>query len=297
MKNSPDLLKEKIKSLEEKLKTKDEFLKKYRQSLHDSNARIKKAAKDLEGSLSLVRDIHRNLLPVRLPQIPGFEFSCKFLPTHRGVSGDFFNIVKMERSMKFGVLLSSCNTYAVSSLFLSAFLKFSPQLKSHKTAKDFLFFVAEKMSSSLSKKEKIHLFYGVVSRSSFEMDYCLVGDIFAGYRAFEKDFHILPSSASHLARLDKTRQKTGKIILQPRDLLLICSPGVAGRKNKKGKSFGVENIIGSASQNPSAGVLEVRQNVLFSCNEFGKSQLAERDCTVLAIKAIPNALRVHKSSG
>ena len=184
MKNSPVLLKEKIRFLEEKLKTKDKLLKKYRQSLQDSNTRIKKIAKDLEGSLSLVRDIHRHLLPVRLPHIPGFEFSYKFVPTRQGVSGDFFDIVKMEQSMKFSVLLSSCSTYALSSLFLSAFLKFSPKLKSHKSAKDFLLFVADKVSSSLSKKEKIHLFYGVISRSSFELDYCLVGDIFAGYKGF-----------------------------------------------------------------------------------------------------------------
>ena len=117
MKKNTDLLKEKIQSLEKKLKKKDELVKRYQQSLNDSNVRIKKIVKGLENNLSFIRDIHKNLIPVHLPQIPGFEFSYKFLPAKQGVSGDFFDVVKMENSMSFGVMLSSCSTYAVSSLF------------------------------------------------------------------------------------------------------------------------------------------------------------------------------------
>ena len=292
----PDLLKEKVQLLEEKLAKKEELLKKYQQALNDSNVRIKKISKHLEESLSLVRDIHKNLLPSRLPQIPGFEFSFKFLPTQQGVSGDFFNVIKIENTMNFGVLLSSCNTYSVTSLFLSSFLKFSSHLKNHKTAKDFLSFVVKKISSSLSKKEKIHLFYGIVSRSSFELDYCLTGDIFVGHKSQGKGFHILPPCALQLYLPDYLELKGGKRNLYSKDILLICSPGVAKRTNEKGQFFGTENIIEAASQNPSAGVLEIRQNVLFSCNEFGKNQPSLRDCTVLAIQTSDPVLKIHKPS-
>ena len=296
MKNPPDILKEKIQSLEGKLKAKDKLLKKYRRSLVHSNVRIKKIARDLKNSLSLIRDIHKNLLPVKLPQISGFEFSYRFLPTKQGVSGDFFDVVKIEHSMNFGVLLSSCNTYTVTSLFVSSFLKFSSHLKNQKTAKDFLSFVAKKISSSLKHKEKIHLFYGMISRSSFELDYCLVGDIFVGHKSQGKEFHILPSCAPYLYKQNTLELKGGKRILHPKDILLICSPGVVKRTNEKGQNFGTEQIIQAASQNPSAGVLETRQNVLFSCNEFGKNQPSLRDCTVIAIKATDRILRVHKPS-
>ena len=293
MKKNADLLQGKIQSLEKKLKKKDELLKKYQQSLNDSNIRIKKIVKGLENNLSFIRDIHKNLIPVQLPQIPGFEFSYKFLPTKQGVSGDFFDVVKIENSMNFGIMLSSCSTYAVSSLFLSSFLKFSPHLKSHKTAKDFLSFVSRTISSSLNQKEKIHLFYGIISRSSFELDYCLVGDIFVGHKTQGKEFHILTSCAPHLYKPDKLRLTAEKRMLHPGDILLICSPGVVGKKDAKGQSFGSGGIIQAASQNPSAGVLEIRQNVLFSCNEFGENQPALKDCTVLTIRAADRVLRVQ----
>ncbi len=285
MRKPPDLLKEKIQALEKKLKRKDALLKKYRQSLNDSHIRIKKIARSLNSNISFVREIHKNLIPVQLPHIPGFELSCKLLPAERGVSGDFFDIVKMKSSMSFGALMASCGAYAVSSLFLSSFLKFTPHLKSHKTAKDFLDFVSQSVSLPLSQKEKIHLFYGIISRSSFELDYCLAGDIFVGHKTEGKEFEILPAGAPYLRPPSQLKLKAGKRALQPNDILLLCSPGVAGRMNNKGQRFGAENIIRSAGKDPSAGVLEIRQNVLFACNEFGQNRPSTRDCAVLALKA------------
>lgn len=289
-----NLLQQKIQSLEKSLKKKQELLKKYKKSLSDSNVRIKNITKDLKASLNLLRDIHKNLIPVRLPQIPGFEFSSKFQPTKQGVSGDFFDVIPLEDSMKFGILLSSCNTYAVSSLFLSSFLKSSSHLKSHKTAKDFVSFVAKKISATLSQKEEIHLFYGIISRSSLEMDYCLAGDIFVGHKKGEEDFYTLPPSSPYLDVTKKPRVKSGKVTLNPKDVLLICSPGLMDRKNKKGQSFGKERIIQAAGKN-KGGVLEVRQNVLFNCNEFGKDEVSLKDCSVLVIRARDRVLRVQPS--
>ena len=296
MKKNTNLLKEKLQILESKLKQKDLLLKKYQKALNTSNVRIEKIAKDLEENFHLIRDIHKNLLPVKFPQISGFELSYKFLPTQQGVSGDFFDVIKIKNSMGFGILLSSCSTYAITSLFLSSFLKFSPELKKYKSAKDFLSFVAKKISSSMVKKEKIHLFYGIISRSSFEMDYCLIGDIFVGHKTQGANFHTLAPCASHLYEKENLNFKGGKIVLQPKDILLLCSPGIVKRKNEKGEDFGAENIIKSASQSSSAGVLETRQNVLFSCNEFGKNKTHLKDCTVLAIKATDRILRIHKPS-
>ena len=293
MKN-PDILKKKVRSLKSRLKNREELLKKYQKTLNESNIRIKKISQEMKDSLSLIRDIHKNLLPVKLPHIPGFEFSYKFLPAESGVSGDFFNVVKIENSMKFGVLLSSCNSYALASLFLSSFLRNFQHLKKYKKAKDFVSFVSQKAEGSFKKEEKIDLFYGIISLSSFKMDYCLAGDIFVGHKAEGEEFKALPSSAVSLYEKDKL--KGGQISLHPKDVLLFCSPGVAERANQKGENFGKSHIIQSAGQNPSAGVLEIRQNVLFACDEFGKNQALTKDCSVLALKAKDRILRVIEPS-
>ena len=294
MKQTPNLLKQKVAVLTKKIKEKDQLLKKYQKGLEDSNRRVTKIAKKLEDSLSLIRDINQSLVPTQLPAISGFEFSHKFVPAKNGVSGDFFNIIPIKNSMKFGIVLSSCNTYSLSSLFLSSFLKSSLNIPKYKTAKDFVSVIAKKMK--LNGSQEIHLFYGIVSRSSFEMDYCLVGDIFAGRKKEKGAFNIFKPCADNLWQTKAAPPfQSGKLILEPKDTLLICSPGIKHRENKKGSLFGAKNIIKAVEKNPSAEVLELRQNVLFACNEFGKNKINQRDCTILAIKVLDTVLRLQPS--
>ena len=292
MRPNYNLLKQKVSSLEEKVKEKNKLIKKYKKALTDSNARIASIAKDLSNSVSVIRDINKNLIPVHLPQISGFEFSYKFLPAKKGVSGDFFDIIPIKDSMKFGIIFSTCNTYSLTSLFLSSFLKSASDIHKHKTAKDFISFITKKIKANSHNKEKIHLFYGIISRSSFEMDYCLVGDIFIGHKRADKKLNILSPSADNLLK-SKIDFKSRKIILEPKDNLLICSPGVRYRTNKKGDYFGVKNIIKSTEKNPSAEALEIRQNILFACNEFGKNNSNKNDCSVLALKVMDKVVKLQ----
>ena len=296
MKQTDNLLNKKIKILEDKIRKKDQLLKKYKKALTNSNTRVSKIAKELENSLSALRDINKNLVPVRLPSIPSFEFSHKFIPAKRGISGDFFDIIPIKDSMKFGIILSSCNSYSLTSLFLSSFLKSAPNIHKYKTAKDFVSFVAKNIKSKAHKKEQIDLFYGLISRSSFELDYCLTGNIFVGLKRKKEKFNTLKPCTDNLLQT-KTKQqfKSKSMILNPKDTLLICSPGIKYREDKNGNIFGEKNIIKSAKKNPMTEVLEMRQNVLFACNEFGKNQINKRDCTILTVKVMDAILKLQKA--
>ena len=288
-------LKQKVQFLEKELKQKDRLLKTYKASLTHSNIQIKRITKDLKENLSLIREIHKNLLPVKLPNISGFEFSYKFSPTRQAVSGDFFDIIKIDNSRSFGMLLSSCHSYAITSLFVSAFLKFSPHIRKCKTARDFVSFFASQIKSSLTNgKEKIHLFYGVVSRNSLEMNYFLTGDIFVGHRPQGEKMY--PLSPCHPNLYEPSQLKSKKLVLHTKDTLLLCSPGVLHRKNEKGDIFGIKNIIKASNQDSTSGALETRQNVMFSCNEFGKKKPLLKDCTILSLQVADHILRVHKNS-
>ena len=295
MKQKTNLLKQQIKTLENKIREKDKLLKKYKKAFIDSNARIFNISKELENSLSTIRDINKNLVPVRLPSIPSFEFSHKFISTKRGISGDFFDIIPIKDSMKFGIILSSCSTYSLTSLFLSSFLKSATHINKYKTAKDFVSFTAKNLKAKAYKDQQIDLFYGIISRSSFELDYCLVGNIFVGWKQKQRQFKALTPCADNLLQTkDKLPFKSKKISLEPKDALLICSPGIKYREDKKGNIFGAKNIIKSAEKKSIADALEMRQNVLFACNEFGKKQINKRDCTILSVKVLDTVLKIKK---
>lgn len=295
MKN-PELLKKKIQALENQLKKKDLVIKKYRETLKQSSLRIQRIGKELNDNFALVREIHKQLLPVRLPQIPGFEFSYKFVPADRGVSGDFFDVIKIKGSMSFGILFFSCETYGLSSLFLSSFLRLKSKLKNYKSSEELVSFVFKSALAGLKTQENIHLFYGIISSSSLEMDYCLKGSIFAGHKTPEGSISELSLKAPMISHGKKiSGMKKGRLQLQPDESLLFCSPGVAEYSNKKGEEFGQDSIIRAWRKDPPlGGVLEARQAVLFACSEFGKKQPAEKDRAILALRVSKQALRVQK---
>ena len=282
-------LREKNKKLEKSLKEKDELLKKYEKVLKDSNARIKTVSEDLKNSLSLIRTIHNSLIPVSLPSIPSFDFSFKFLPARQGVSGDFFNVIPINNKMKFGIVLSSCTSHSLSSLFVSSFLKTSLDMEKYKSSKDFAKYVHKKLSPSLKSKEKVHLFYAVVCRRTFEMDYFLSGDIFVGLSSSKSSKKL----SAHSLHLGATKDfKSSKVSLKEKDQLLLCSSGISGVKNKKGERFSSQ-ILKAIKEKSTSSVLELRQNVLFHYSKFAGKDQESHDRTLLAMRVQDKILKLE----
>ena len=296
-----------IKSLKKKLKEKQKIIENYEARLQDSNERIEKIIKDLRNSATLIRNIHKTLLPADLPKIPHFTFSYKLTPSKTGIGGDFLDVIPLQNPLHFGILLSGFSNFTLSSLFLSVLLKSFPSLRGYKTAGGFLTEVFKKLPCPLSKKEDISVFYGIVNRRDFTMSYCLKGDIFAGIRQKGKtgekgtasshgNFQTLrPSSLGEGSKTGKNSPlifKSRRIDLNPGDCLALCSPGLFHRKNPQGEIFGAENIIKSVLSQSNKGGLAVRQNILFQANRFAGSNKAERDQTVLIMKVKSRVLKL-----
>ena len=282
----------KIQSLEKELKQKEQAVK-------DSNQRVEQILTDLRESKMLIRNIHKSLLPSHLPKIPHFSFSYKLTATRIGVSGDFFDVIQLNNPLQFGVLLSSCNTYTLTSLFLSLFLKSVSALKEHSTAAGYFREIYKNLP--ISNKSSFHLFYGIVNRRDFTLDYCLKGDMFAGMRqtghekSSSSNFQILKTPGSDLKTKDSRKKpfKSAVIELKPKDCLVLCSPGLLHRKNAKGTTFGSKNITKAALS--QKGVLATRQNILFQVDQFAGSVESLRDQTVLIMEVKDRILKLTKA--
>ena len=284
-------LREKNKKLEKQIKEKDQLLKKYEKVLKDSNDRIKTVSEELKNSLTLIRTIHNSLIPVSLPSIPSFDFSFKFLPARLGVSGDFFNVIPINKKMKFGIVLSSCTSHSLSSLFVSSFLKSSLEMDKYESSKDFAKYVYKKVAPALKSKEKMHLFYAVICRRTFEMDYFLSGDIFVGLSSSSG----VKKLKAHSLHLGASKDfKSSKLNLKSKDQLLLCSSGVSSAKNKKGDKFNSQ-ILKAFKEKSDSSVLELRQSVLFHYSKFAGKEQESSDRTLLAMKVQDKILKLEKT--
>ena len=281
-----------ISGLKKKIREQDELIKTYKQVLKESNKNIEKITKDLKKSFNLIGNIHRQLIPSDLPKVPHFKLSYKFVPTTKGVSGDFFDIIQLKNSLQFGIVLSSCSTYTLTSLFLSTVLKSVEKLKEIKNSKDFVTYLYNHLHSSLLTKEFVSVFFGIIDRREFTLDYCIVGDVFSSLRR-GGSVSLLKSSSPPLQADLKCSFSNKKIDLHPKDALILCSSGIVKRQNKKAESFGTSRILKSIPKK-SGGVLEIRQNILFQARQFGKGTPSLQDQTLLIIEVKDRILKLAK---
>lgn len=290
--NKEEWLKHK-KLLEKDLKEKDKLIEKYRQALLSSNERIQKMTNNLEEGLSLLKGIHRNLIPVDLPDIPYFEFSWKFIPTSVGISGDFFDVVKIKDSLNFAIIISNCNSYAISSLFLSSFLKSSQAMQEPTNSKDFICHIVKQLPDSFLKSKEINVFYAIVDRKKFTLNYCMVGDIFGAIQRRDGELSVFKPCAKSLPSNTKNLDYE-EISLNPKDTLLFCSPGIKNAQNKKGEIFGEDNILKAFKESQAEGALGIRQNILFQCEKFDQSIESQNDKTILVTGVKEKVLKLQK---
>ncbi|HWU42214.1 MAG TPA: hypothetical protein VN132_02210, partial [Bdellovibrio sp.] len=178
MAKDQDVFKERISELEHELAVKEAELHRYRLELSKANAVLEKMIAQINQELKMAQALQKFLSPTELPNIQGFEFSTKFLAGSRS-GGDYFDIFEHEDKLKFGILISSATGYTLSSLLLSVIIKISSQIEARRglEAHKVVALLAKEVVPHIQNQDRASLFYGVVDRRTYELQYCSVGDI------------------------------------------------------------------------------------------------------------------------
>ena len=288
----PELNKEqKLSRLKIELKEKNKTLKAYQKAIKEGNKTIKEIMNQLNAELKTAEKIHRALLPSSLPVIPDCEFSFKFIPSTTASGGkDFYEITPRPLYKQFSITMSSCDSYTLSALLMSARLKMLNSINIRRAdIKSFTKNLAEetnikrkKNSSTAFTPAGADIFHGIVDRKTYEMSYALTGNIMVFY---------LRNNTLH--SLKKSAVNTFKTTLDRGDLLIVCSPGVLQAKNRQGKTLSLSDfkklLKTGSSEMP---VHEFRNYIVYSLQEFSKGCHISRDQSILVMKIKKNILKL-----
>src|ERR1039458_260624 len=101
---------ERILQLETLLHQKDHELQNYRDEVNRLNEQLERVIAQISGELKMAHLIQQALVPTEIPNIPGFEFSTKFIAGSE-TGGDYYDIFELDDRFKFGIILSSSSGY------------------------------------------------------------------------------------------------------------------------------------------------------------------------------------------
>jgi sigma-B regulation protein RsbU (phosphoserine phosphatase) len=286
---------EKIEDLQHELSQKEQELKRYRFELQKTNSAMEQMIGELSQELKLAALIQKLLTPTEIPNIPGIEFSTKFIPGAKS-GGDYFDIFEHDDRLKFGIILSSSSGYTMSALFLSVLMKMSAQIEARRGMEPHQVIAAmgAEIVPNIQKQESASIFYGIVDRRNYELKYSCVGAI-AGLLQVQGQDQVswLEPSSGPLRKDYDEKPLTHSIPLGPRDRLILCTEGVWNARNSE-HTFGKERLLKTVHRAPRSGVHDLRNEILYQVEQFTGQSEPLRDQTVLVTEVKDRVIKLAK---
>ena len=302
-KESEDDLKARIRELEAEVKARENDLAVFRKQLSMANQALEGLIAKVAEEVKTAAQIQKVLGPTEFPNIPGFEFSTKFVPSPIS-GGDYFDIFEHEDRLKFGIVLASSNGYGMSALLLSVLLKMTGQHEAKRglSPDKVLEYIATELDPSLGNSaqgaDRANVFYGIIDRRTLEFSYVAAGPVYGGIvrNATGK----LERLVSDGAPIEKGRAQTPTLVkrvqLEARDRVFLVSAGVVAAKNKADEVFGEDRLIRSVLTAPKTGVAPTvhdwRNEILYRVEAHAAGQDLPQDVTAVIFEVKDRVIRL-----
>ncbi len=296
LKQKPEDLQKTIKEMMQDLNLKEAVIQEYKKQLSLSDKLILKLTRQVDSDLQTLYRLYENLIPTQLPHIPDCEFSFKFLSSPKGAGKDFYQVIPFKKR-NFGLIMSSCVSHIVSSLLFSSRLKLAARTDyKHLQPHDFLSALSKEMDEQHKNTEidaKIDIFYAVIDQKKYTLSYCLAGSIYCFLYSFStKKLHRLNSFSSNFTVEQLSSAGSQKINLNPKDHIVLCSPGIVECFNEHGEAFGLTRLQQIIQNTEEPGAHLMRNNILYSIKSFYKDQEATRDQSIFIMEIRDKILRL-----
>ena len=290
-------LKERISQLEHELAVKEAEVHRYRLELSKANEALEKMITQITQEIKLAQTMQKILSPTELPHVQGFEFSTKFIPGSRS-GGDYFDIFEHEDKLKFGILISSASGYSLSSLLLSLIIKISSQIEARKglAPHRVVGLLAKEVVPNILNEDRASLFYAVIDRRTYELQYCSIGSIEGFLHVYGQDrlANLNPTGPS-LQKGFNTEPQSQVVQLNPRDRIVLATEGLTNTQNPAGATWGAQAIADAMLRAPKQGVHELRNEILLANEKYSGKTEPVRDQTLIVTEVKDRVIKLAKN--
>jgi sigma-B regulation protein RsbU (phosphoserine phosphatase) len=219
--------KKNIAKLEAELAQKNSEIIIYRQELMKISQKLDSLMSQVSDDTKVLGQAQKLLVPTEVPTIPGFEISRKFVYGSK-IGGDYFDIFEHEDKMRFGVLVACSSGYAMSALFMSLILKVSHVLEAKKgnLPDKIMQQIADEMKKLAKPEDLTSVFYAVIDRRDFSLQFCSAGKISGMYLAPQKPIQVLKSAHSAFGQHFSDKLSLAKLDLDAKARLCVMTEGL-----------------------------------------------------------------------
>lgn len=246
---------------------------------------LEKKMRATETELRLAAGIQRRLLPTTRPAAPGFDFGGAFNSAF-ATCGDWYDYVSM-RDGRFGIIIGDVSGKGMGPAMVATEARaIVRSLLIHSSdIGEILTDCNRLLLNDLSESRFVTMFFAIVDPADRTMTY--VG---AGHRAFlfnsAGEHRILESTCVPLGFDEQLSvAASGKMTLQPGDVLIALTDGVEEATAADGSAFGTARVLDAVRQTRCESAQSIADRIIFeTVTEFTRDTVQDDDSTAVVLK-------------
>jgi serine phosphatase RsbU (regulator of sigma subunit) len=239
----------------------------------------------MESELKMARALQVNLLPSRLPEIPGFNLAASW-HSAREVAGDFYDVFPLPDG-RWGVLIGDvCDKGVPAAMYMvlaRSLIRSGAQLTS--SPAKLLGQVNRSLLEQSPNNMFVSVFYGIIDPAKHSLVYSLAGHTppFMGRAAGDKVERLLKGGPV-IGILPKVHLTDIRVTFAPGDLLVAYTDGLTEAFDKEGQQFGEQRLQETVHDHKKKSARKVLDSIEHSLHAFSGGASQSDDITLLVLK-------------
>jgi hypothetical protein len=245
----------------------------------------------LKEDIDLAARLQKSQAPVRFADVKGFKAISRYLAGMKS-GGDYFDLAESPSGSQLSVVLSDSSSYGLSSAVLSVLMRVAMKLSSEdaRSCEETVQRIREEILATLNERDRLSLFYGVISRKDYVLRYLNLGSGSAFYASPGKGFVALPSQGDAITRkmLSGPARGTGReLALEPEGRLALISDGFIEAAG------GLELAIELLNEHRSRELADIVNELVFRVKSkfTPENDMPLQDCTAVILEVDSRILR------
>jgi hypothetical protein len=190
------------------------------------NASFSELIAGLQNDLQLAERLQKSKLPLRFPEVKGFDVKSRYLAGMRS-GGDHADLAEAKDGSQLSIVLTDSSNYGLSSAVLSTLVSVMMKLTAEQSRSSLgtVRLIHDALVATLGEKDRLSMFYGVLSRKDYVLKYVNVGGSAAFHCGKDGKFVALPSQGGPITRVSGLPATEAELALQPNDRFALISDG------------------------------------------------------------------------
>ncbi len=241
----------------------------------------------IEREMEIARRLQVSMLPLDAPQVAGLDISGCSLPA-RLVGGDFFNYFVFDQG-RLGIAVGDVSGKGMQAALMMAlsFGLLSTEVRRELTPSALLTTLnAELCEHTHRNGLNTALSYLMMqpNHQAWQVQVSNAGLIPPLVRRCNGTVEWLIARGLPLGAMEQIEYHQIQQTLQPGDVLVICSDGLAETMNEAGEMYGFDRMLESMGRIPYPGhALAIREHLLADMQNFAKNAEANDDVTIVVV--------------